>query len=749
MALSVFDSLGDLTDNDLSVQVLNALLGQGWENLAAGGGQDTAALGSLLFDLFGVLNCLCAVVVAWLFILTTLSAALGAAQDGRGIGGSRYSNAWIPLRYSFAMGAVTPVFSGLNAMQMLMLGCVGLSVQFADAMWARGLEDMTGTGVVTARSEPVTAASAGRVLPVLIEHHVLRRYFAEQEMCTFFTSPVTDREGWSGNRYIIRFELPRLLSCPNLRGDDGYGMTLNPALHFGDMGGARVSTPSREASEALASALSSSGALYQAVADGVDKALAAKDGDVYEAVDAGGLARLYQSTVSAALKEAASASAEAQDKVLASFKEKAAAQGWWMAGSVYWTLARLAAASVEATQDRTEAIPVNVKALDGFMNPDFERALALSAELGAHVALPASSAASGSPLSGSLPAEQADLEDEGGFASALTGFFSGASHALSEFALDETAVAGGVVQAVAGHDLVFNVVRSARVLMNVCENAVAAYVALKLVGRAASLIHPVAAVVGGAAESVLDTAGRVALALAAPVWVVCWFYAYMLPMLPFLAWVTAVLGWLVLLLEALAACPVWLMAHCMPEGDGFAGASARAGYALFLSVLLRPILLVLSFFLCMVIMAVSGGFMGALLSPFFETQETVFSVSGWGVSGWGVTASVSAVILIGIVTGVFTWKLFTLITVMPDRVIRWAGQLLAHLGDFGAEQNMHHGRASMDQAASRLVPAVTAGSAVATLANMGRGSGLSHGAAGRRIAALNRDLAMGSRGRGA
>ncbi|MDO4840272.1 MAG: hypothetical protein Q3990_06305, partial [Desulfovibrionaceae bacterium] len=206
-----------------------------------------------------------------------------------------------------------------------------------------------------------------------------------------------------------------------------------------------------------------------------------------------------------------------------------------------------------------------------------------------------------------------------------------------------------------------------------------------------------------------------------------------------------ILGWLVLCLEALAACPVWLVAHCMPEGDGFAGVSARAGYALFLSVLLRPALLVLSFFLCMVMLSVSGSCMGALLVPFFDSQEASFAAGGFGTSGWGVTASISTVVLTGLVTGLFTWKVFSLITVMPDRIIRWAGQLIANLGDMGAEQAMQHGRHSMETAAGRIVPMAAAGSAVGLLA--GRGSSRTHAGGMPRGStdALERQLAMGQR----
>ena len=162
--------------------------------------------------------------------------------------------------------------------------------------------------------------------------------------------------------------------------------------------------------------------------------------------------------------------------------------------------------------------------------------------------------------------------------------------------------------------------------MNVCENCVISYMSLKLFAHSLGVLvkNPVTGGIAGAAEGVLDLVGKVALAIAAPLWLVCWFYAYMLPMLPFLAWFVAIIGWLVLCMEAVAACPLWLVAHCMPEGDGFAGLSARAGYALFLSVLLRPLLLVLAFFMCMIVLSVSGSFMGTLLVPFFDVQGRFF-----------------------------------------------------------------------------------------------------------------------------
>jgi len=153
----------------------------------------------------------------------------------------------------------------------------------------------------------------------------------------------------------------------------------------------------------------------------------------------------------------------------------------------------------------------------------------------------------------------------------------------------------------------------------------------------------------------------------------------------------------------------------MPEGDGFAGASARSGYALMLSVLLRPMLLVLAFFLCMIILSVSGYLVSALLMPFFDAQDAAFRDNAFGLSGWGVTAAVSTLVLLGSVVGIGTWKLFTLVTVMPDRIIRWAGQLIAPLGDSGAGETVRLAAGSMQRGAAVLAPGAAAAGALGAL----------------------------------
>ena len=732
-----------LSQSDLSVQLLGKVFGPGWDRLAEtlAGGAGEGAMGTLVYSLLSVLNAVCAIVVAWLCILTTLSAALGAAQDGTGIGGRRFSSAWIPIRLSFAMGAVTPVFGGLNAMQVLVLSCLGASVGIADSMWTTGLASIAGGGPVAAVGSPSAEAGALRVLPVLVEHGCLRAYLEAAEGCEFETGPRNQTAGWNGDDYEISFELPAPRFCRNPA--DG-AMRRTVPTDYGDFGRITVATPSREASEALAKALS--GPVYTAVLERLREAMGegvSAPGSFRlgpaAALGMRGLAELYQSACAGALSKAALQSDSVRTAQLASFKEYASAQGWMAAGSWYWTLAKAGADSVAAQQDSTSASPPQAAALRGLMNPAFATVLARAAELASEArALALAEPAVPNPVTGeSSEKALAQPKDEGDQSASrhLGRFFRGAWQAVAEFKLSETDAGRGALRLVAGNDIVVSTARASRRLMNVCETAFAAYAGMRAGTLTAKSFLADIPFVGGAvkaADSLLSFAGTIALCIAGPLWAVAWFYAYAVPMIPMVAWFTAVVGWLVLALEAVVACPVWLVGHCMPEGEGFAGVSARQGYALFLSVLLRPMLLVLAMFLCLIVLSVSGSLVGALLVPFFDAQTGVFEVEG----GFGATAAVSSVVLVGAVVGIATWRLFSLVTQMPDRIIRWAGPLLAHLGDAGAAESVQHASRSMESAAGALVQTHAARSGLAAagrmagsaLAGLGQAGGAGAGA---------------------
>lgn len=53
---------------------------------------------------------------------------------------------------------------------------------------------------------------------------------------------------------------------------------------------------------------------------------------------------------------------------------------------------------------------------------------------------------------------------------------------------------------------------------------------------------------------------------------------YIIPALPAMIMIAAVIGWVFLVVELLVAAPVWAVAHAYAEGEGFAPQQASYGY---------------------------------------------------------------------------------------------------------------------------------------------------------------------------
>ena len=81
--------------------------------------------------------------------------------------------------------------------------------------------------------------------------------------------------------------------------------------------------------------------------------------------------------------------------------------------------------------------------------------------------------------------------------------------------------------------------------------------------------------------------------------------AYFLPNMPFIIWIGCIAGWVLLVIEAIIAAPLWAIMHLHPNGDDLTGRGGN-GYSLVLSLLLRPVLMVFGMEAAIVISSVIG-----------------------------------------------------------------------------------------------------------------------------------------------
>lgn len=160
-----------------------------------------------------------------------------------------------------------------------------------------------------------------------------------------------------------------------------------------------------------------------------------------------------------------------------------------------------------------------------------------------------------------------------------------------------------------------------------------------------------------------------------------------LPFIPYLTWMLAVMGWLVLVVESMAAAPVWAIMHAMPDGDDWSGKGA-SGYMIVFGLVLRPILMIIG--LCASIFVL---YVGAwlVIQSFDYAAGNVMSVR----SGFlGIPFFIGKVVAILIVASLLVriaHRTFGMINELPTGIMRWIGGGHDSLGDDhneGEQRNM-------------------------------------------------------------
>jgi len=151
------------------------------------------------------------------------------------------------------------------------------------------------------------------------------------------------------------------------------------------------------------------------------------------------------------------------------------------------------------------------------------------------------------------------------------------------------------------------------------------------------------------------------------------FCAFYLPLLPFIIYTTAIVGWLTMVVEAVIASPIIALGHVIPDQSEGLTAMSKPGYLILLSLVLRPILMVIGFFSGMLIIDAFGMF---LLQGY---KVAILSAAGDHVVGL-LTGIISTMIFIGLAINLIT-KSIGLTTELPDKVMRVVGQGAESFGD--------------------------------------------------------------------
>ena len=152
--------------------------------------------------------------------------------------------------------------------------------------------------------------------------------------------------------------------------------------------------------------------------------------------------------------------------------------------------------------------------------------------------------------------------------------------------------------------------------------------------------------------------------------------AFYLPIAPFIIWFGVLIGWLVMVVEAVIAAPLWAIAHVHPDGDGVVGRAGQ-GYSLILGLTLRPVLAVLGLIAAMVLVIPVG-------QLFNRTYWAVFDMSQ-GDSTQLLFTFAACISIFSVTYLAMINRIFSLIHVIPDQILRYMGGPASDLGSYAGE----------------------------------------------------------------
>ncbi|MFZ3017280.1 MAG: DotA/TraY family protein [Gallionella sp.] len=179
-------------------------------------------------------------------------------------------------------------------------------------------------------------------------------------------------------------------------------------------------------------------------------------------------------------------------------------------------------------------------------------------------------------------------------------------------------------------------------------------------------------IVGGATTAVLQAVSP----MVSTVWILCitisFTLQYLIPALPAIIWIGVLVGYFIFVIEGMVGVTLLLIASMSPDNDGIVGKNGQA-YMLILKAFLKPFLMVFGFVVSLVLSKVMFDFLNQIFAAYLMNSESGLS---------SVMASISGALIYCIMVITLMKKLFEMVHVIPDQLLRWMGS--SHSSDLGS-----------------------------------------------------------------
>ncbi|MFO1258845.1 MAG: DotA/TraY family protein [Gammaproteobacteria bacterium] len=650
-ASAFIDIAWESPSNDQSIFYLGVLFGP------VGAALPEATGGPLLGQIFSIFNIGVLTIGSILVLYTVFVSTINTAQEGE-VMGKKWSSIWIPIRAAGGIAMLLPTGTGFSLIQIMMMGLIVNGVHAANAIWNVVLQSVTITGGLGEEAPEVSGADEATqgMFKSLICKHLLNEQYTDA-----LGQPVTEYE--RSNAIVIGAE----------------GMEHNEEI----CGGLEAtSAPEgydeddwKEQQLNAASDLASTLDSYALEAAMSDKS----DWTGSDVINQG------KTTLTSALNLLEpDATADDFDETMG----RALEDGWIFAGSYYYQLLNPPDASGGFSKGKPKAPKV--------IDPDYSQLPFTKSVLDAKYTayLEYTDLRTDDP---DTPRQEIDLGPAGNLSGEIARVWDDAG--LTDFFID---MATGIIDTLSNdnENPIITLQRfGANIMMTVEVSWLATIGVIFLV-----------ALIGCVMEAFLPICWAMGAALAVLVPIVTLFFVLLwsagvaiglyLPLVPFILFTFSALSWLILVVEAMVAAPIVALGLVAPSGDHLGKASPAV--VLVLNVFLRPSLIVIGFIagaqLVVVLMRmINFGFVGTIQAS---------------LTGVGLFGAVAIVVLYAGIAIIAVHESFSLIHIIPDKVIRWIG---------GHVQDSMVGRAAKEAEDWSQTAASKSGEAMKSVASFGKG----------------------------
>lgn len=665
-------ALPDLDPHDVSTRLIDSIFGPGWHALQVGG--DVSSNGnasvSMALPILEQLNWLGVSATIILFVWIYAQGCIGTAQEGKPLG-SKFNTFWVPARLAYALGTVTPVVKGFCLLQLGILWCTAYAIQFANWGWYTALdyqEKQVGQIVATLppKVEDQVNSLTKAVFQILVHQAYYEVNYSDSSNPLYFpfnSKNIYERveEERGGRNYILYV----------------WNKPENTSIRDTEMGYIRipvVSDPTlMEAQEQVVANLVTR--LYPVAKEYVNPE-ASPSPPVDKQIELAAYA--FKQELRTFVKSYYQLEVPQQKQLaLAAFKEEALWRGWVSAGEFAWTMAGF-----------LEGLNQDIKSFPSAFLPHYS-GLGLGPDRGLSASLVGAKSLADRAFSLDAASEAAKGGNEEGVISSV---FNDAFQGLTKMVIRGMGEGDPIISmSEVGHWIITGVHAYVTAIIALKAGASAIEKASDegIVGKIGNALS--GGFLGGLinfGSVMISSMGALAILGICPLYLAGLSMAFLLPAMPYFIWWAAVISWLILVIESMVAAPIWCVAHALPDGDGFAGQHGRSGYLLLLSILMRPLLMILGFIFAMILVNV----IGSAISESASTVVESVTMNPLGTERFlGITGMIAYCVAFCSFILYTVHKLYGMINHLPDNIMRWigsssAGSMLMHGSEDAVQQ---------------------------------------------------------------